>query len=109
MWALERVGLAARAHVASSALSHGERQWLEIAMLLLLDEPTEGTLPNIVEEIEAVIGSLRGKMTILLVEQFLGFALANANHYYVMERGSVTISGRLGTSMRRDFREALGV
>ena len=61
--------------------------------LLLLDEPTEGIQPNIVEEIEGVIGSLRGKMTILLVEQFLGFALANADHCYVLERGSVTLSG----------------
>ena len=81
-------------------LSGGQRQQLAIARtlltkprLLILDEPTEGIQPNIVEQIEAVIGSLRGKMTVLLVEQFLGFALANADHCYVIERGTVSVSG----------------
>lgn len=81
-------------------LSGGQQQQLAIGRalmgrprLLLLDEPTEGIQPNIVEEIEEVIGSLRGRTTILLVEQFLGFALANADKCYVLERGRVTLSG----------------
>ena len=82
----------------------GGRPWL-----LLLDEPTEGIQPNIVEEIEAVIGSLRGKMTILLVEQVLGFALANADHCYVMERGAVTLAGRPRELSEARLREALAV
>lgn len=85
----------------AGVLSGGQQQQLAIGRalmgrpwLLLLDEPTEGIQPNIVEEIEAVIGSLRGRITILLVEQFLNFALANADRCYVMERGSITLSGR---------------
>jgi urea transport system ATP-binding protein len=97
-------------------LSGGQQQQLAIGRalmgrpwLLLLDEPTEGIQPNIVEEIEAVIGSLRGKMTILLVEQFLDFALANADHCYVLERGSVTISGRPADLDEARLHEALAV
>jgi urea transport system ATP-binding protein len=84
----------------AGVLSGGQQQQLAIGRalmgrpkLLLLDEPTEGIQPNIVEEIEHVIGSLRGKMTILLVEQFLDFALANADKCYVLERGQITLSG----------------
>ncbi len=100
----------------AGVLSGGQQQQLAIGRalmgrpwLLLLDEPTEGIQPNIVEEIEAVIGSLRGKMTILLVEQFLGFALANADHCYVLERGSVTISGRPADLDEARLHEALAV
>jgi urea transport system ATP-binding protein len=88
------------AHRTAGVLSGGQQQQLAIGRalmgrprLLLLDEPTEGIQPNIVAEIEAVIASLKGRMTILLVEQFLRFALANADHCFVMERGRITLSG----------------
>ena len=61
--------------------------------VLLLDEPTEGIQPNIVEQIEVVIGSLRGTMTIVLVEQFQDFALANADHCYIMASGEIVYDG----------------
>jgi len=84
----------------AGVLSGGQQQQLAIGRalmgrprLLLLDEPTEGIQPNIVEEIQRVIASLRGGMTIVLVEQFLDFALANANMCYVLEQGKVTLSG----------------
>jgi urea transport system ATP-binding protein len=100
----------------AGVLSGGQQQQLAIGRalmgrpkLLLLDEPTEGIQPNIVEEIEAVIGSLRGKMTILLVEQFLGFALANADHCYVLERGRVSLSGKPDELDRARLTEALAV
>lgn len=100
----------------AGVLSGGQQQQLAIGRalmgrptLLLLDEPTEGIQPNIVEEIEAVIGSLRGKMTVLLVEQFIGFALANADHCYVLERGEVTLSGRPSELDEVRLREALAV
>lgn len=48
-------------------------------------------------------------MTIVLVEQFLGFALANADHCYVLERGSVTIAGTPGDLDEGRLREALAV
>lgn len=100
----------------AGVLSGGQQQQLAIGralmgrpQLLLLDEPTEGIQPNIVEEIEHVIGSLRGKMTILLVEQFLGFALANADHCYVLERGAVTLSGKPSELEVSRLQEALAV
>jgi urea transport system ATP-binding protein len=81
-------------------LSGGQQQQLAVGRalisrprLLLLDEPTEGIQPSIVEEIERVIASLRGTMAILLVEQFLDFALSVADQCYVMETGSVVLQG----------------
>ncbi len=100
----------------AGVLSGGQQQQLAIGRalmgrpkLLLLDEPTEGIQPNIVEQIEGVIGSLRGTMTILLVEQFLGFALANADHCYVLERGEVTVSGTPAELDVERLQEALAV
>ena len=108
--------LKAMAKRTAGVLSGGQQQQLAIGralmgrpQLLLLDEPTEGIQPNIVEEIEGVIGSLRGKMTILLVEQFLGFALANADHCYILERGSITLSGKPGELDATRLQEALAV
>jgi urea transport system ATP-binding protein len=81
-------------------LSGGQQQQLAIARalmgnpkLLLLDEPAEGIQPNIVQEIEEFIAGLRGKMSVLLVEQFLDFALGVADHCYVMESGRMVIDG----------------
>ncbi|MBM4414977.1 MAG: urea ABC transporter ATP-binding subunit UrtE [Chloroflexi bacterium] len=100
----------------AGVLSGGQQQQLAIGRalmgrprLLLLDEPTEGIQPNIVEEIEAVIGSLKGTMTVLLVEQFLGFALANADQCYVMEHGSIVLSGKPTELPEARLHEALAI
>jgi branched-chain amino acid transport system ATP-binding protein len=78
-------------------LSGGEQQMLAIgrilrtgANLLMLDEPTEGLAPVIVQQIGRTIGSLKAKgFTILLVEQNFRFAATVADRHYVMERGRV--------------------
>ena len=100
----------------AGVLSGGQQQQLAIGralmgrpQLLLLDEPTEGIQPNIVDEIEAVIGSLQGKMAVLLVEQFLSFALAHAERCYVMERGMFTMGGRPGELDQDALHEALSL
>ncbi|RLT41392.1 MAG: hypothetical protein DWI58_08835 [Chloroflexi bacterium] len=77
--------------------------------LLLLDEPTEGIQPNIVDEIEAVIGSLRSRMGVLLVEQFLSFALAHAEQCCVMERGMFTMGGKPGDLDPAQLHEVLSL
>jgi urea transport system ATP-binding protein len=83
-------------------LSGGEQQQLAIARvlvsepkLLLLDEPTEGIQPSIVLQIENAIRFIKeqGTISILLVEQYLEFALRLADYYYIMEKGSIVSEG----------------
>jgi branched-chain amino acid transport system ATP-binding protein len=78
-------------------LSGGEQQMLAIgrilrtgARLLLLDEPTEGLAPVIIQQIGKTIGTLKAQgFTILLVEQNFRFASTVADRYYVMEHGRI--------------------
>lgn len=83
-------------------LSGGEQQQLAFARvlvsepkLLLLDEPTEGIQPSIVMQIENTIRFIKeqGTISILLVEQYLEFALRLADYYYIMEKGSIVSEG----------------
>ncbi|GAA1646972.1 urea ABC transporter ATP-binding subunit UrtE [Saccharothrix algeriensis] len=99
-------------------LSGGQRQQLAIARalitrpkLLLLDEPTEGIQPNVVAEIEQAVLSLAGRdgLSVLLVEQHLGFALRAAHRYHVLESGRVTSTGAGGTAAEPAVRAALTV
>jgi branched-chain amino acid transport system ATP-binding protein len=100
-------------------LSGGEQQMLAIgrilrtgARFLLLDEPTEGLAPVIVQQIGATIRRLKAEgFTILLVEQSIQFAQTVADRHYVVEHGRVVdqIPGAdLGPSMER-LRSYLGV
>jgi urea transport system ATP-binding protein len=99
-------------------LSGGQRQQLAIARtlltqprLLILDEPTEGIQPNVVAEIEQVISDLtaRGDLTVLLVEQHVGFALRSTDEYYVLESGRITGAGAGGEESLDEVRAAMAV
>jgi branched-chain amino acid transport system ATP-binding protein len=86
-----------RLHSQGTKLSGGEQQMLAIgrilrtgAHFLMLDEPTEGLAPVIVQQIGRTIGRLKEKgFTILLVEQNFRFAATVADRHYVMERGRI--------------------
>ena len=108
-----------RLHSPGTKLSGGEQQMLAIgrilrtgARLLLLDEPTEGLAPVIVQQIGRTIGELKRRgFTILLVEQNFRFAATVADRHYVMEHGRVVDmidNAALATSMHK-LHEYLGV
>jgi urea transport system ATP-binding protein len=96
--------LAAHPDRPGGLLSGGQQQQLAIARalaaepdVLLLDEPTEGIQPNLVEEIEDVIIKLNRtqQLTILLVEQNLSFARRAAARFAILEKGRVVSAGAI--------------
>jgi branched-chain amino acid transport system ATP-binding protein len=98
--ALAIVGLAARAGVAATALSHGERRALEIAMalatkptVLLLDEPLAGMGPEESAHIVALLKRLAADHAILLVEHDMDAVFALADRLTVMVNGRILASG----------------
>src|ERR1700727_1238752 len=99
-------------------LSGGQQQQLSIARalvmkprLIVLDEPTEGIQPSIIKDIGRVISLLRGrgKMAILLVEQYFDFAQELADWIVVLDRGDVVLSGRREELNEADVRRRLSV
>jgi len=105
-WTIERVfdlfpKLAELARRNGGYLSGGEQQMLTIARtlmgnpaLLLLDEPSEGLAPLVVDHLREQIARLKREgLTILLAEQNTEFSLALADRVYVLEKGSIRFSG----------------
>lgn len=99
-------------------LSGGQQQQLAIGRalvtqpkLLLLDEPTEGIQPNIIQQIGRVIAFLRdqGDMAILLVEQYFDFGYDLADSIYVMKRGKIELSGAKTNLSKDALMEELSV
>jgi urea transport system ATP-binding protein len=99
-------------------LSGGQAQQLAIARalvtrpsVLVLDEPTEGIQPSIIGEIEDAIAALHrdAGLSILLVEQYVEFALRLAQRYAVMDGGRIVEAGNTATADHSAFAELMAV
>jgi branched-chain amino acid transport system ATP-binding protein len=107
-WSLERVyeffpRLRERERQRAGTLSGGEQQMLTMGrtlmgnpQVLLVDEPTEGLAPMVVEQVERILGEIhRSGTPVLLVEQSMETALAIAQRVYVMSKGQIVFSGTM--------------
>ncbi|MDN7904279.1 urea ABC transporter ATP-binding subunit UrtE [Burkholderia diffusa] len=99
-------------------LSGGQQQQLAIGralmsepQLLILDEPTEGIQPSIIQDIGRTLRQLvdESRMTVLLVEQYYDFARSIADHYWVMSRGEVIAGGDARDMETNGVRELIAV
>ena len=98
-------------------LSGGEQQQLAIARvllarptLLLMDEPTEGIQPSVIDQIEDAIERIKGRgIAVLLVEQYLEFAWRLASSYAIMRKGSIVSRGATADLRHDMVREHLTV
>lgn len=94
-------GLKARQHVAAGVLSGGEQQMLTLCRtlmgdpdLIMIDEPTEGLAPKIVELVAEYLLALKARgISVLLVEQKLDIAMKISERVYVMGRGTIVFEG----------------
>ena len=97
---IEQFQLSGRAHDKAGFLSHGEQRRLEIALalaarprLLLLDEPTQGMSHGDTEATEALIRSLAGELSILLIEHDIDLVMGLSDHVIVMHQGARLAEG----------------
>jgi branched-chain amino acid transport system ATP-binding protein len=122
-WTAERVyeffpRLREREHQRAGTLSGGEQQMLTMGRtlmgnpdLLLVDEPTEGLAPMIVEQVERILRAVHESGTpVLLVEQSMETAMALAQRVYVMSKGQIVFSGstqelQASESVRKQYLE----
>jgi urea transport system ATP-binding protein len=99
---IRRIGLAGRERILAGALSHGQKQWLEIGMLLiqeqrllLLDEPVAGMTDRETAATAALIRSLIGACTVIVVEHDMAFVRSLESRVTVLHEGSVLADGTL--------------
>jgi len=108
-----------RTYYRSSAgkLSGGEQQQLAIARvlltepkLLIMDEPTEGIQPSVIQQIEDAIQRIKGKgIAVLLVEQYVEFAWRLADAYAIMRKGAIVSRGATADLHEELVREHLTI
>jgi urea transport system ATP-binding protein len=99
---LGTVGLMEQRHLQAGILSHGQKQWLEIGMLLmqdprllLVDEPVAGMTPQEVERTAELLTSLAGKHSVVAVEHDMDFVRSIARTVTVLHEGSVLAEGSM--------------
>jgi urea transport system ATP-binding protein len=99
---LTTIGLAAHAHRAAGALSHGQKQWLEIGMLLmqnprllLVDEPVAGMTKQETETTAELLQSLAGEHSVVVVEHDMEFVRSIARRVTVLHEGHVLAEGSM--------------
>jgi urea transport system ATP-binding protein len=97
---LEVIGLAEQHHLPASVLSHGQKQWLEIGMLLmqdpellLVDEPVAGMTPQEIERTARLLQSLEGEHSVVVVEHDMDFVRSIAKRVTVLHEGRVLAEG----------------
>ncbi len=97
---LEIIGLSAYRHSLGRILSHGQKQWLEIGMLLmqnpellLVDEPVAGMTPHEIERTSELLLSLEGEHSIVVVEHDMSFVRSIARRVTVLHEGQVIAEG----------------
>jgi urea transport system ATP-binding protein len=99
---LAQIGLTAEADTPAGVLSHGQKQWLEIGMLLmqsprllLVDEPVAGMTPQEVEKTAELLVSLAGEHSVVVVEHDMEFVRRIARRVTVLHQGSVLAEGSM--------------
>jgi urea transport system ATP-binding protein len=99
---LETIGLTALRHQPAGILSHGQKQWLEIGMLLmqrprllLVDEPVAGMTEQEMERTAELLTGLAGKQSVVVVEHDMGFVRSIARQVTVLHQGSVLAEGSM--------------
>jgi len=99
---LQTIGLEKQRHMLAGALSHGQKQWLEIGMLLvseprlmLVDEPVAGMTAQETERTAELLTSLAGERTVVVVEHDMAFVRSIARTVTVLHQGSVLAEGTM--------------
>jgi len=97
---LEIIGLADQCQMPGKILSHGQKQWLEIGMLLmqdpellLVDEPVAGMTPQEIERTAQLLGTLEGEHSVVVVEHDMDFVRSIAKRVTVLHEGRVLAEG----------------
>jgi urea transport system ATP-binding protein len=99
---LEIIGLSEQRRAPASILAHGQKQWLEIGMLLmqnlqllLIDEPVAGMTPHEIEHTAELLVSLAGEHSVVVVEHDMSFVRSIARRVSVLHEGHVIAEGNM--------------